>query len=153
MSDGEEIKESPVNNAPPTRKRRRWKSALLGLVILFCGIVIGAGITLHAGSLLLLHAVGPEVKIAQRVTRHLDRDLDLTDEQRAQVVKIVGRRISAFQHIVIDAHARAKEEYELLHDEVAAILTGEQKISWEKHYKKMQEASTRIHKRLLPDHR
>ncbi len=151
MSEEKEIKESPVNTPPQTRKKNRWKSVLLGLVILFCGMVIGAGITFHAGNVMMFRAISPGGEMAERVTKHIDRDLDLTDEQRSQVAKIVAHRVSAFKNILIDAYARIKEEFESLHDEVAPILTEEQKLKWEKHYKKIQKVITRIHKKLPPE--
>jgi hypothetical protein len=114
-------------------------------------MVIGAGITFHAGNVMMFRAIRPGGEMAERVTRHIDRDLHLTDEQRSQVAKIVAHRVSAFKNILIDAYARIKGEFELLHDEVAPILTEEQKLKWEKHYKKMQKVITRIHKRLPPD--
>jgi adenylate kinase family enzyme len=91
--------------------------------------------------------------MAERITKHIDRDLDLTDEQRAQVAKIVARRVLAFRSILIDAYPRIKEQFQLLHDEVAPILTEEKKLKWEKHYEKMQKVMTRIQKRLPPDHK
>jgi hypothetical protein len=151
MSEGKEVKENPVNTPSQTLKKSRWKLALLGLVIFFCGMVIGAGITFHAGSVMMFRAISPRGEMAERVTKHIDRDLDLTDEQRSQVAKIVAHRISASKNILIDAYVRIEEEFELLHDEVAPILTEQQKLRWEKHYKKLKGVITRIHKRLLPD--
>jgi len=151
MSKEKEMKESPGSTPSRAPKKGRWKSLLLGLVILVCGMVIGAGITFHAGHVLMFRAVSPGGEMADRVTRHIDRDLDLTPEQRSQVAKIVAHRISAFKNILIDAYTRIKEQFQLMHDEVAPILREEQKSKWEKHYKKMQKVITRIHKRLSPD--
>jgi hypothetical protein len=151
MIEEKEKKENPVNTPSQTPKKRPWKSVLLGLVILFCGMVIGAGITFHAGPVMMFHAIRPGDEIAERVTKRIDRDLDLTDEQRSQVAKIVAHRISVFKSILTDAYTRIKEQFELLHDEVVPILSAEQKLKWEKHYKKMQKVITRIHKRLSPD--
>jgi adenylate kinase family enzyme len=89
--------------------------------------------------------------MAERVTKHIDRDLGLTDEQRSQVAGIVAQRVSAFKNILIDTYPRIKEQFELLHDEVAPILTEEQKLKWEKRYKKLEKVITRIHKKLPPD--
>ena len=151
MSEEKEIKESPVNTPSQTPKRNRWKLVLLGLVILFCGMVLGAGITFHAGHVMMFRVISPSGKMAERVTKHIDRDLGLTDEQRSQVAGIVAHRVSAFKNILIDTYPRIKEQFELLHDEVAPILTEEQKLKWEKHYKKLEKVITRIHKRLPPD--
>jgi hypothetical protein len=151
MSEEKEMKESPVNAPSQTPKKNRWKLVLLGLIIFFGGMVIGAGITFQAGHVMIFRAISPGGKIAERVTKHIDRDLGLTDEQRSRVAGIVAQRVSAFQNIVIDTYPRIKEQLELLHDEVVPILTEEQKVKWEKHYKKLQKVITRIQKRLPPD--
>ncbi len=151
MSKEKEIKESAVNTPSRPPKKRRWKLLLLGLVILICGMVIGAGITFHAGHVLMFRAVSPGGEMAERVTRHINRDLDLTPEQRSQVAKIVAHRVSAFKDIFMDAYTRLKQQFELLHDEVAPVLSEEQKVKWEKHYNKMQKVMIRIHKRVSPD--
>lgn len=153
MSEGKEIKEIPVNTPSQTPKKGRWKLVLWGLVILFCGMVIGAGITFQAGHVMMFRAISRSGDMAERVTKHIDRDLDLTDEQRSQVAKIVAHRVSTFRNILIDAYAGIEEQFQLLHDEVAPILTEEQKLKWEKHYERTQKVMTRIHKRLLPDRR
>ncbi len=93
--------------------------ALWGLVILFGGMVIGAGITFHAGQAIIFRAITPSDEMALRVTEHIARDLGLTDEQRPQVAKIVTRRVSAFKSIFMDAFPGIKEQFELLRDEVA----------------------------------
>ncbi len=151
MSEGRETKEIRVNTPPQAPKKRRWKLALWGLVILLCGMVIGAGITLHVGGFMIFRAMTPDGKTAEHITKRIDRDLDLTDQQKSQVSQIVAHRVSAFKSILIEDYPRIKEQFELMHTEVASLLTEEQKLKWEKHYKKVQKVLTRIHKRLQPD--
>ena len=136
--------ESPLNPPTQTPKKRRWKLVLLGLIILFCGMIIGAGITFHIGNVMILHVLGPGDEMADRITKRIDRNLDLTDKQRSQVAEIVARRVSAFKRILFDVYPKVKEQFALLHDEIAPILTEEQKRKWEKHYERMQEGITRI---------
>jgi hypothetical protein len=149
MNDEKGIK--PVNTPSRSLRRGRWKLVLLGLVILFCGIIIGAGITFRVGHVMIFRAASPRGDLAERLTKRIDRDLHLTDEQRAQVAQIVALRVGAFKGILTEAYVRTKEEFELFHDEVVPILTEEQKLKWEKGYKKIQKVFTRIHKRLPPD--
>ena len=153
MSKEKELKERPANNPSQTSKKRRWKLVLLGLVILFCGMVIGAGITFHLGNAMMFHALSPGSEMAERVMKRIERDLDLTDDQRPRVAEIVVHRVSELKSIFMDASIRINEQFMLLHDEVAQIISEEQKLKWEKHYKKMQKVITRIHKRLKPGHR
>ncbi len=153
MSEERERKEIPVNTLSRTPKKSRWKLVFLGFAILLCGMVIGAGITFHAFRVMMSRAISPSSELAERITKHIDRDLDLTAEQRSQVAKVVAQRVSGFKSILMDAYDRIKEQFQLLHDEVAPILTEEQKLKWEKHYEKMEKVITRIHKRLPPDHK
>ncbi len=151
MSEGKETKEMRGSTPPQAPKKRRWKLAVWGFVILLCGMVMGAGITLHAGSFLIFRAMSPDGKMAEHITKRIDRDLHLTDEQKSQVSKVVDHRVSEFKSILLDVYPRIKEQFELMHVEVAPLLNEEQKSKWEKHYKKVQKVFTRIHKRLLPD--
>jgi hypothetical protein len=153
MSEGKERKENPVNALSQTPRKRRWKSVLLGLVILFCGMIIGSGITFHVGNVLMFRALSPRGEMAEHVTKRIARDLALTAEQKAQVSKIVAHRISVFRDILTDASAKIKGDLESLHDEVVPILTEEQKLKWEKHYQKMEKVILRINRRLVPDRR
>ena len=59
MSEEKEINESPVNSPSQTPKKSRWKLVLLGLVIFFCGMVIGAGVTFHGGHVMIFRAMSP----------------------------------------------------------------------------------------------
>ncbi len=151
MSEEKEIKEIRVKTPPQAPKKRRWKLALWGLVILLCGMVIGAGITFHLGGAMLFRLAGPDGKMAEHITKRIDRDLHLTAEQRSQVAKIVDHRVSAFKSILNEAYPRIKEQFELMHVEVTPLLTPEQKLKWEKRHKRVQKVFTRIHKTLLPE--
>jgi hypothetical protein len=145
MSEEKESRESSVNLPSQAPKKRRWKLVLLGLIILFCGMVIGAGITFHMGSVMIFRAMGPGDGMAERIAKRIDRDLGLTEAQRTQVAEIVARRVSAFKRLLTEIYPRIKGQVTLLHDEIAPILTEEQKLKWAKHCKRMQEVITQIH--------
>jgi hypothetical protein len=140
-----------MNPLSQSSKRGRWKLAFWGLVILFCGMVIGAGITFHAGHVLIFRAIIPSDAMARHATQRIARDLDLTDSQRTQVAKIFAHRVSVSKGILVDAFPRIEEQFDLLRDEVTPVLTEEQKAKWEKSQKRMQRVLTRIHRRLLRD--
>jgi hypothetical protein len=151
MNNGHDTKEKPMNSPSQTPKKRGWKLILLGVVIFFCGMVIGAGITFHAGHLMMFRAMNPQGRLAERITKHIDRDLHLTGEQKDQVGKIVADRVSAFRTILMESYGKITEQFALLNDQVVPILTEEQKAKWEEHHRKMQNVITRIQKRLPPD--
>jgi hypothetical protein len=151
MNEEKERKETQVSAPPQAQKRIRWKMVLLGVVILLCGMVIGAGITFHVGNVMIFRAMSPGSGMGEHITKRINRDLRLTDEQRSQVAKIVAHRVAAVKSILMDAYPRIKDQFELFHDEVTPLLTEEQRLKWERHYQKMQKVTTRIQKRLQPD--
>lgn len=130
-----ETQDHPAN-APP--KKRRWKVILLGLVILFCGMIIGGGLTLHIGHLMIFHALNPGDEMASHISRRIDRKLDLTETQRSQVNQIVDRRVAAFKEILNEAYPQIQEQIQLMHDEVDRVLTEKQKVKWEEHIDNMK---------------
>ncbi len=150
MNIGHDISENPIHPPSATPKKARWKLILSGFVIFFCGMVIGAGITFHAGHLMMLRAMNPRGELAERITKHMNKDLKLTEEQRTQVAKIVADRVSVSRGILLESYGRIKEQFQLLHDQVVPILSEEQKAKWEKHYEKMQRVILRIQRRLPP---
>ncbi len=81
---------------PLPRKRRPWRSILLGLIILFCGILIGAGITVILLQRVVLYAIHHPEEIPNRLTERLRNKLSLTDEQTKKVKAILTERQKAF---------------------------------------------------------
>ena len=132
------VMENSMNPRPKTRKKIHWKSVLLGLAILCCGMVIGVGITLHVGHSMILHTLNPGDRMASHITRKIDRKLDLTDEQKAEVEKIVTHRVSEFRNILDTMYPDIKKQITSMHQEVAGILTEKQRVKWEKHTRKIQ---------------
>jgi adenylate kinase family enzyme len=102
-------------------------------------MVIGAGVALFAGHQMLSKALQPGHEMATHLTRRIERKLDLTDAQKIQVQKIVDERVAAFRGILGDVYPDILEQFELLRTEVGRLLTEEQKIKWEAHYRKIRE--------------
>ncbi len=119
-------------------RRRRLKTVLLGLAILFFGMIIGGGITLHIGHVMILHTLNPGDEMAEHIGRRIDRKLDLSADQRSRVDAIVRRRVAAFREILDDAYPRILEQIRLMHDEVARVLTEEQRMEWNAHVEEMR---------------
>jgi hypothetical protein len=125
--------------APRSGRPRRIRSLLLGAVILVCGILIGAGLTTHILWGRLLHKARHHEQMAERMTGRMIRDLDLTEEQAAQVRQIIEERLEAIRAIHEDARPRAEAELQRLHEEVAVLLTAEQAERWERRIAMMRE--------------
>ena len=93
-------------------------AALVLLLTFGAGVVGGAA----AHHLLGMRRPGPPPEMmAGAMIRQLDRRLDLTDAQRVQIEAIVKRR-----------HQRMRTEIETTNDEIAKVLTPEQREKFAK---------------------
>ena len=84
---------------PLPRKRRPWRSILLGLIILFCGILIGAGVTVILLQRVVFYAIHHPEEIPNRLTERLRNKLSLTDDQTKKVKAILTERQKAFTEL------------------------------------------------------
>jgi hypothetical protein len=119
-----------TTHLPPSRRRRRWPTVLLALVLFGAGGATGAAVTVwvvvHRLAALVAH---PEYA-PPRVARYLRRQLDLTDAQQAQVTSILNQRQAGLLAIRRDVDPRVQAELRLARDEVAAVLTPAQRPKW-----------------------
>lgn len=116
---------------PPPPRRRNWLSSMmLGLVILVCGGIIGAGITAHILWDRFLHGVRRPEAIGLRITQHLTEDLDLSEEQTEEIRGIIEKHHRAQRQIMREAHPRLRAELDSLRTEVEELLTPEQAERW-----------------------
>jgi LPS O-antigen subunit length determinant protein (WzzB/FepE family) len=129
----------PPEPSPPVARKGRYKSALLGVLILFFGMVIGAGVVLYAGHKVLYKALHPGHEMAEHLTRRIDRKLDLTDAQETQVRKIVNLRVAAFRGVLVEAYPEILEQFDLLRTDVEQLLTEEQAVKWKAHYQNIRK--------------
>ncbi len=122
---------------PRTVKRRRLRAVLLGILILVCGMALGAGVTLIYVKKVVesMHTPGDPSK---RITKRLERKLDLSPEQAEQVGRILRERERAVRQIFRDVRPRLKEQFALTRDQVAEALTQEQKEKWLKRIDRME---------------
>ena len=91
-------------------------AALVLLLTFGAGLVGGAA----AHHVLAMRRPGPPPELVPRaMIRQLDRRLDLTDAQRTQIEAIVMRR-----------HQRMRAEIETTNDEIAKVLTPEQRVKF-----------------------
>ena len=98
------------------------KTAILAVLVLV--MTFGAGVVGGAAAhhVLALRPPGPGPELVPRaMIRQLDRRLDLNDAQRAQIEAIVMRR-----------HERMRAEIETTNDEIAKVLTPEQREKFAK---------------------
>ncbi|HVR41543.1 MAG TPA: hypothetical protein VMU84_20780 [Thermoanaerobaculia bacterium] len=75
---------------------------------------------------------GPGPHAVEFLLNRLDSRLDLTDQQRSQIAKILERRHERMNAIWAATHPRIRAEVEQTNAEIAAVLTPEQREKFEK---------------------
>ena len=120
--------------------RRRGRRVLMVLFIFLGGAACGAAVA----TMVITRAVhsamqGPDTMSAH-ITARLSGMLDLTDDQSAQVREIIVRRHNALIDIRRDIQPRLEVELAVLEEEIAAVLSEQQRAKWHAH-----AASVRAH--------
>lgn len=104
--------------------------AILVLAVTFtAGAAVGVFVT-H-----IVHVRGehmPSVFPTRMMVNRLDRRLDLTDQQRAQVEEIIRRHHTAISTMWKGLHPRVHSEIEQANAEITRILTPEQRRKFER---------------------
>jgi len=134
--------ETPPPAAPPTPPKRRfpfWRQALLGFIILLCGIMIGAGGTVLVGRRVMLRASTRQpAQVRDAIVRRMSRRLHLTPTQQTQVREIVGRHLDRLNEIRGDSRRQVQQEMDSLRDEVSQVLTPDQARAWQAQFDRMR---------------
>ncbi|MCP4643920.1 MAG: hypothetical protein GY851_25985 [bacterium] len=120
---------------PSRRRKRHWlKTAVLALVIFLCGAVAGGGVTSHMIWSRMRDAFKDPSAIPTRIAGHMQRKLDLTDDQRDEIEAIfrsTGEELMALRE---EVEPRLADHFRKARDEVKAVLTPEQAEKWEKEF-------------------
>lgn len=137
MTEHASEKVSPSDKTIAPRKPRRWRAVALGLVILLCGALLGSGATIifvkH-----MFEVVHKPGAATNRITDHMRRKLDLSDEQTAKVRAILLERETALRAIVQEMLPKLEEQLKRAREEVAAVLDPEQARGWTKRFDRME---------------
>ena len=120
----------------PRRKRRLWLKILLIILVLFSGIIIGAGGTAIAVGRTLRTVFEQPQRLPEIMTRNMQRRLRLTDEQADKVRAVLETRIANIREIMKETHPRLRAEIEAMHDEISTILDENQREKWEQRFRR-----------------
>jgi cell division protein FtsX len=119
--------------------RRRWLTILLAFVIFVAGVASGAALTVHYAVSRLQFAIHhPEVAPA-RIAATLQRRLNLDDQQKAQVEKIVARRQVEIASIRRKFQPEIVHQLDSVRDEIAAVLNESQREKWTQLFDQFQQ--------------
>ncbi|MDH3716754.1 MAG: hypothetical protein OES79_01410 [Planctomycetota bacterium] len=129
--------DNPQDAAVPGRGRSRvWTTVLLAVVIFVAGAAVGGGATVLVGLRRLEHALQHPQMMPQRITDRLTRRLDLSPDQAARVRQIVTQRQATFEEIRREMYPRVTAELDRARDEIAEVLTDEQRAQWQRLFEK-----------------
>ncbi len=123
--------------SPIRRPRRRWlRPIIFSLIILICGMVIGSGMTLHILWRGFKSTISQPSAMAERITKKMQRRLDLTDEQTQAVREILNRHKQEFLDLHQEVRPRVRTILKSIRLEVSEVLTPEQAQKWQEYYDK-----------------
>lgn len=126
-------------SAPSRPHPRRWLMWLLMFVMLFSGMVIGAGgAAIVIRSQVISHLHEPE-RMPERATKMLARRLDLSDEQTAEVKQILVYRQQELLAIRRETLPRVNEQLDQVEQEIAAVLINEQRTKFAADFQRLRE--------------
>jgi Spy/CpxP family protein refolding chaperone len=104
----------------------KWKLAVAFLLVFVAGVVTGtlAG-AIHARRIFM---VGPPHtgQLAEHMREHLRRELNLSDEQVAQIAPVVDATVAKLEAIRTETAQRVHQAMQESHNELAPHLTAEQ---------------------------
>jgi len=138
------VGETAESNPSPGRKRmsqRRkqiYMQIIVGLVILFCGLVIGAG-----GAIIQLKnkmvPMGPRPPL-DAIVEDIQSRYDLTPEQTKQVEDVFGTQRKTMQALFEQFGQKVDAEFQKLNVEMKEILSPEQYARWEQDFRSRRES-------------
>ncbi len=122
----------PDTAHPPYRRRCRWLSLVLMIVVFVSGALVGSGLTIIFKPQRALFGHKTLEERRDRLVEWIDRDVGLSDKQKEQVGKIVLERFRELRELRKIIQSQQEIQAHLLHDKVAALLDDDQQDKWRK---------------------
>jgi Spy/CpxP family protein refolding chaperone len=123
------------------RKIYRWRMAFFSLVILLAGLVIGS-----ASTVIVLRSRfgqpgggGMGQFAGGRMLERLERELDLSPEQREELEPIVQKYMQELHEIRRNAGRTIDEKLQLMNEEISSVLDEDQQRRWQHHLERLRE--------------
>jgi Spy/CpxP family protein refolding chaperone len=110
----------------------RTKTVLVAITALVLTFGSGVAVGILAAHLMILHGGPGAERFPHALVNRLDRRLDLTDAQRAQVEAIIKRRHDHIDAMWDGVRPQVRTEIERANDEIARVLTPEQRAKFER---------------------
>jgi Spy/CpxP family protein refolding chaperone len=110
----------------------RTKTLLIAVTVLVLTFGAGVGVGVFGAHMAILRGGHGAERFPNAIVNRLDRRLDLTDAQRAQVAAIVNRRHARVASVWRSVRPQVAAEIAAANEEIARVLTPEQRARFEK---------------------
>ncbi|MCA9130289.1 MAG: hypothetical protein KDB22_24545 [Planctomycetales bacterium] len=122
-----------TSHSHPKRWRKAlpvWVQVVVLLIVFASGIGVGGVSATHYVIDRMQHyRTHPEV-LPEEITQSLARRLRLTAEQQSEILEIISRRHARIEEARQAPAPEIHSEFDLMEQEVAAVLEGRQKQQW-----------------------
>lgn len=109
------------------------KTTGIAVIVVVLTFVAGFAVGMFSAHMMILHGMhGPPPAVTRAMVNRLDRQLDLSDAQRAKVEEIIERRHARIGRIWGSVRPRVNTEIEQAKREIEAVLTPEQRAKFAK---------------------
>ncbi len=108
------------------------KTKLVAVAVILVTFVAGLAAGVFAAHMHILYGGPGAARFPHAMVNRLDRRLDLTDAQRKQVEEIINRRHANIHTMWATVRPQVRAEVERANDEIARVLTPEQRARFEK---------------------
>ena len=102
------------------------------VIVVVAAFMAGILVGIAADHLFLMHHPRIPRHASHMLVSRLDRRLDLTDDQEKKIEAIIARRHERMNAIWAQARPRVHAEIEATNNEIAQVLTPEQRVKFEK---------------------
>jgi Spy/CpxP family protein refolding chaperone len=110
----------------------RSKTIAIAVAVLALTFVAGVGVGIFGSHMAILHGGHGAERFPNAMVNRLDRRLDLTDAQRAQVAAIIKRRHARIDAIWGAARPQVRAEIDRTNEEIERVLTPEQRAQFKR---------------------
>jgi Spy/CpxP family protein refolding chaperone len=123
----------PVSLPPAPRRSSALLTTLIAAIVVLLAFGSGILVGFFADRYVIFHH-GMHVPpfATHMMMRRLDRRLDLTHEQRAQIQQIIERHATRMETELAAMRPRVNAEIRATNEEIAAVLTPEQRAKFDK---------------------
>ncbi|MCH7959346.1 MAG: hypothetical protein IID08_04420 [Candidatus Hydrogenedentes bacterium] len=138
MTGDEMNTESASTPLAPRPRRTWWRAFMLTGIIFVSGIMVGVTTAAYAFWSHTSHANRESRFREERFIRHVERQFDLSQEQRRQIHAIVRRHHEALKQIRGETEPRIREVFESMRYEIESVLSLSDFQEWDRQFERME---------------